>query len=148
MTQNHPGLVSIIVPARNEEANIEPLVRSLAAQREVREILIVDDQSEDRTREILEAMKAETPLLQVLAIDSLPEGWLGKTHAVAEGAGVACLHLGRSACVHGQWGFYACFSPRAVWRPAKGLMSHDVGCSVPPRFLSSCTQSTVEPTTE
>jgi chlorobactene glucosyltransferase len=86
MTQNHPGLVSIIVPARNEEANIERLVRSLAAQRGVREILIVDDQSEDRTREILEAMKAETPLLRVLPIDSLPEGWLGKTYAASVGA--------------------------------------------------------------
>ena len=49
MSQNYPGLVSIIVPARNEEANLECLVRSLAAQRGVREILIVDDQSEDRT---------------------------------------------------------------------------------------------------
>ena len=58
MSQNYPGLVSIIVPARNEEANLECLVRSLAAQRGVREILIVDDQSEDRTLEILEAMKA------------------------------------------------------------------------------------------
>jgi chlorobactene glucosyltransferase len=86
MSQNHPGLVSIIVPARNEEANIERLVRSLAGQRGVREILIVDDQSEDRTLEILEAMKAEVPLLRVLAIDSLPEGWLGKSYAASVGA--------------------------------------------------------------
>jgi chlorobactene glucosyltransferase len=86
MSQNHPGLVSIIVPARNEEANIERLVRSLAAQRDVREILIADDQSEDRTREILEAMKAEIALLRVLPIDSLPEGWVGKTYAASVGA--------------------------------------------------------------
>jgi chlorobactene glucosyltransferase len=86
MSQNHPGRVSIIVPARNEEANIERLVRSLAAQRGVQEILIVDDQSEDRTREILEAMKAEMPQLRVLPIDSLPEGWLGKTYAASVGA--------------------------------------------------------------
>jgi glycosyltransferase involved in cell wall biosynthesis len=86
MSQNHPGRVSIIVPARNEEANIERLVRSLATQRGVREILIVDDQSEDRTREVLEAMKAEMPQLRVLPIDSLPEGWLGKTYAASVGA--------------------------------------------------------------
>jgi chlorobactene glucosyltransferase len=86
MTHNHPGLVSVIVPARNEEANIERLVRSLAVQRGVREILVVDDQSEDRTREILEAMKAEIPLLRVLSIDALPEGWLGKTYAASVGA--------------------------------------------------------------
>jgi glycosyltransferase involved in cell wall biosynthesis len=86
MIQNHPDSVSIIVPARNEEANIERLVRSLAAQRGVREILIVDDQSEDRTLEILEALKAEIPLLRVLRIDSLPEGWLGKTYAASVAA--------------------------------------------------------------
>jgi chlorobactene glucosyltransferase len=86
MSQNHPGLVSIIVPARNEAANIERLVRSLAGQRGVREILIVDDQSEDRTLEILEALKAEIPLLRVLHIDSLPEGWLGKTYAASVAA--------------------------------------------------------------
>jgi chlorobactene glucosyltransferase len=86
MIQNQPGLVSIIVPVRNEEANIERLVPSLAGQRGVREILIVDDQSGDRTLEILEAMKAEAPLLRVLHIDSLPEGWLGKTYAVSIGA--------------------------------------------------------------
>ena len=86
MIQSHPGRVSVIVPARNEEANIERLVRSLARQGGVREILIVDDQSEDRTGEILESLKAETPLLRVWRIDSLPEGWLGKTYAVSVAA--------------------------------------------------------------
>jgi len=82
MTQTRPGLDSIIVPARNEEANIERVLRSLAGQPSVREILVVDDQSNDRTREILEGLEAETPLLRVLTIDALPEGWLGKTYAV------------------------------------------------------------------
>ena len=86
MTQNHPGRVSAIVPARNEEANIERLVRSLARQRGVKEILVVDDQSEDRTLGILEGMKAEMPLLRVWRIDSLPEGWLGKTYAASVAA--------------------------------------------------------------
>ena len=81
--------VSIIVPARNEEANIEHVVRSLAGQQGVREILVVDDNSEDRTRDILEVMKAEMPLLRVLRIDSLPEGWLGKTYAASVGASEA-----------------------------------------------------------
>jgi chlorobactene glucosyltransferase len=86
MSQNHTGRVSIIVPARNEEANIERMLRSLAGQRGVREILVVDDQSEDRTWEILEGLKAEMPLLRVWHIDSLPEGWLGKTYAVTVAA--------------------------------------------------------------
>jgi chlorobactene glucosyltransferase len=86
MSQNHPGLVSIIVPARNEAANVERLLRSLAGQRGVRETLLVDDQSEDQTGEIAEALKSEMPLLRVLHIKSLPEGWLGKTYAVTVAA--------------------------------------------------------------
>jgi len=86
MIQSHPALVSIIVPARNEAANIERLLRSLAGQQRVEEILVVDDQSEDRTLKILEAMQAEMPLLRVLHIDSLPEGWLGKTYAMTTAA--------------------------------------------------------------
>jgi glycosyltransferase involved in cell wall biosynthesis len=75
--------VSIIVPARNEEANLERVLRSLAGQRGVREILVVDDQSEDRTGEIAEALKSEMPFLRLLHIDSLPGGWLGKTYALS-----------------------------------------------------------------
>ena len=86
MSQNQPGLVSIIVPARNEAANIERLLRSLAGQQRVQEILVVDDQSEDRTGEIAEALKSEMPLLRVLHIKSLPEGWLGKAYAVTVAA--------------------------------------------------------------
>jgi glycosyltransferase involved in cell wall biosynthesis len=86
MTQNHPSPVSIIVPARNEAANIERVLRSLAGQQRVREILIVDDQSEDRTLEILEALRTEIPLLRILRIDSLPQGWLGKTYAASVAA--------------------------------------------------------------
>jgi len=89
MTESRFDQVSIIVPARNEAANIERLVRSLAAQRGVREILVVDDQSEDRTREILESLKSEAPLLRILSVESLPEGWLGKAYAVSLAAGAA-----------------------------------------------------------
>jgi glycosyltransferase involved in cell wall biosynthesis len=86
MSQNHTGRVSIIVPARNEEGNIERVLRSLVGQCDVREILIVDDQSEDRTREIVEGLEAEVPLLRVLHVDSLPQGWLGKTYALSVAA--------------------------------------------------------------
>jgi glycosyltransferase involved in cell wall biosynthesis len=86
MSHNRPALVSIIVPARNEEANIERLLASLRDQQRVREVLVVDDQSEDRTREILERVAARLPLLRVLTIDSLPEGWLGKSYAVSVAA--------------------------------------------------------------
>jgi chlorobactene glucosyltransferase len=81
--------VSVIIPARNEEANIARVVGSLATQRGVREILVVDDQSEDRTAEILAALEGEIPCLRTLRVEALPEGWLGKTHAMSEGARAA-----------------------------------------------------------
>jgi len=85
MTQNDKGSVSIIIPARNEEANIERVVRSIAPQPQVREIIVVDDASTDRTGEILAKLSREIPLLRTIRLDSLPEGWTGKSHA-ARGA--------------------------------------------------------------
>ncbi len=84
-----PDAVSVIIPARNEEQNIEQAVRSLLAQKGVREIVVVDDDSHDRTGEILAKLEKETPLLHSLRLNSLPEGWVGKNHAAAAGAGIA-----------------------------------------------------------
>ncbi len=64
-------------------------VESVAAQQGVAEILVVDDQSRDRTGAILEELKAGIPSLRVLRIESLPEGWVGKPHALAAGARLA-----------------------------------------------------------
>jgi chlorobactene glucosyltransferase len=85
--------VSAIIPARDEEANIERVVRTVAAQPDIAEILVVNDQSRDRTAEILERLRREVPPLRVLNADPLPEGWTGKAHAVATGARQA----------HGDW---------------------------------------------
>ncbi len=89
MSTSHQGRVSAIIPARNEEVNIARVVRSLAHQPGIWEILVVNDQSVDRTGEILAALEVEIPLLRTLRVESLPEGWLGKTHAVAKGARAA-----------------------------------------------------------
>jgi chlorobactene glucosyltransferase len=89
MSTSHQERVSVIIPARNEEVNIARMVRSLAGQQGIREILVVDDQSVDRTGDILAELKVEIPLLRTLRVESLPEGWLGKTHAVATGARAA-----------------------------------------------------------
>lgn len=86
MNANPIGPVSVIIPARNEAANIARVVRSLAGQEGVREILVVDDQSDDRTSEILRGLEAELPVLRSLRIESLPEGWLGKAFALTTGA--------------------------------------------------------------
>lgn len=77
--------VSILVPARDEEANIEACVRSALAQDHPEvEVVVVDDGSRDQTASILERLQAEHPgRLRVMTGDRQgpPEGWLGKPWA-------------------------------------------------------------------
>jgi glycosyltransferase involved in cell wall biosynthesis len=89
MPERDEGPVSVIIPARNEEGNIERALRSIAPQRYVREIVVVDDASTDRTGEILAGLCREIPLLRTIRLESLPEGWTGKTRAAAAGAELA-----------------------------------------------------------
>lgn len=92
--------VSIIVPARNEEAEIENCLRSLLAlDYNNYEVIAVNDRSADRTGEIMEEVAANPhpskipkrgpPRLQVIHHTELPPGWLGKTHAMWTGANAA-----------------------------------------------------------
>ncbi len=80
-------MVSVIVPACNEEDTIEPALRSLfALEYDNIEILVVNDRSTDNTAGVLHAIQKEHPQLQVLTITELPEGWLGKNNALHQGA--------------------------------------------------------------
>lgn len=79
--------LSIVVPARNEERQIEACVRSLLAQRYPNfEVIVVDDRSTDRTREILRRIAAQDFRLTIIDGDPLPAGWIGKPWALAQGA--------------------------------------------------------------
>lgn len=78
--------ISAVVPARNEELNIAECVRSLALQPEILEILVVNDQSTDRTVEIVRSLRPEIPQLSLLETSDLPSGWVGKNNAVWLGA--------------------------------------------------------------
>jgi glycosyltransferase involved in cell wall biosynthesis len=80
------GCVSAIVPARNEEAVIAACVESLAAQKEIGEVLVTDDQSSDRTAEIVRSLSSQYPNVRLLAVTELPPGWVGKNNAVWIGA--------------------------------------------------------------
>jgi glycosyltransferase involved in cell wall biosynthesis len=82
-------LISAIIPARNEEASIARAVESVAAQPEIGEVIVVNDQSTDRTAEILRELSQRIPKLTVLDAGDLPRGWVGKNHAVAVGAAAA-----------------------------------------------------------
>jgi glycosyltransferase involved in cell wall biosynthesis len=75
--------VSVIVPARNEEASLGACLESLVAQTGVTlEVIVVDDHSSDRTREIA----ASFADVRVIAAAPLPDGWTGKNNAVTAGA--------------------------------------------------------------
>jgi glycosyltransferase involved in cell wall biosynthesis len=88
--------VSIIVPARNEERDIEQsLIRLLQLDYDNYEVIAVNDRSTDRTGEIMEAVAKSLhphfsqraremghPSLVVIHHRELPPGWLGKTHAM------------------------------------------------------------------
>ncbi len=82
--------VSILVPARNEEANIARCINTLRAQDYAHyEILVLDDESSDRTGEIVTAIATEDPRVRLLRGAPLREGWAGKPHA--------CHQLSQSA---------------------------------------------------
>ncbi|MCI0536782.1 MAG: glycosyltransferase [Verrucomicrobiales bacterium] len=79
-------IITAIVPARNEEANIARCVESLAAQAEIGEIIVVNDESSDGTAAILAEFMERIPRLTVIESGGVPRGWLGKNHAVWLGA--------------------------------------------------------------
>jgi cellulose synthase/poly-beta-1,6-N-acetylglucosamine synthase-like glycosyltransferase len=82
--------VSIVVAARNEETHVASAARALLAQQAaVLEIVFVDDRSTDATGAILDGFAVEHPRLQVRHVATLPDGWLGKTHALQVGAAAA-----------------------------------------------------------
>ena len=82
-------MVSAIIPARNEEDSIARAVESVATQPEIMEIIVVDDQSTDRTAAILAELAERIPKLKILHTRALPPGWVGKNYAVTRAADVA-----------------------------------------------------------
>jgi glycosyltransferase involved in cell wall biosynthesis len=74
------------VPARNEEDVIASCVKALALQPEISEILVINDQSTDKTAEIVRGLMHEIPRLRLLETQGVPTGWIGKNNAVFLGA--------------------------------------------------------------
>ncbi len=77
------GKLSVLVPARNEEANIGACVESiLAAEPDgAIEVLVLDDGSTDRTASIVKAIALRDSRVRLASAPPLPEGWCGKQHA-------------------------------------------------------------------
>jgi glycosyltransferase involved in cell wall biosynthesis len=86
-TETLSPAISVIVPARNEEASLGACLESLVAQTDVSfEIIVVDDHSTDRTREIAEAFALQANAkTQVIEANALPNGWTGKNNAIISG---------------------------------------------------------------
>jgi glycosyltransferase involved in cell wall biosynthesis len=78
--------ITAIVPARDEEAMIAACVESLARQGEITEIVVVNDQSLDRTAAIVRNMATRIAKLQLLEAQEPPPGWVGKNNALTVGA--------------------------------------------------------------
>jgi glycosyltransferase involved in cell wall biosynthesis len=79
--------VSILIPVRNEEENIDELVLSLKAQEFLAspEIIFIDDSSTDRTAEKLNSAISGDARIKVINAPDLPENWLGKPWALQQG---------------------------------------------------------------
>jgi len=80
------GLVSVIIPARNERAVIETVVTSvLASAYRPIEVLVVDDRSTDDTAARVGELARRDPRLRLIAGEELPPGWYGKPWACLQG---------------------------------------------------------------
>lgn len=87
-------LISVCIPARNEEANLEACVRGVLASTGANlEVLVYDDQSTDETPEILARLCEADARVRRVDTLALPEGWNGKQHA--------CWRM--AAAARGRW---------------------------------------------
>lgn len=95
LTASDAPLVSILVPARNEQQRVlEPCIRSILAQDYGNfEVIAVNDRSTDNTGTILKTIARSDERLHVIEGDELPPGWLGKPYAMQQ-----ALHHAR-----GEW---------------------------------------------
>jgi len=80
--KKYKPLVSVLIPARNEEKNIGNLLSNLLKQdyRNI-EIIVFNDQSTDKTVEKIREFQDLDSRIKLINSDGLPEGWLGKNYA-------------------------------------------------------------------
>ncbi len=112
------ALISVCIPARNEERNIRACVEAVLSQDYPNfEVIVLDDRSTDSTHKILQQLAAEDDRLKVVSGSDLPSGWAGKPHALFQA----------SATARGEW---LCFI--------------DADTFLSPSTLSSCHTKAVE----
>lgn len=85
-TPDQLGSVSVIVPTLNEAQRIGPCLAGLSQQSyEVREVLVVDSQSQDGTPELVKGAQQYDPRFRLMTDDPLPPGWVGRPWALHTG---------------------------------------------------------------
>ncbi|GJQ27195.1 MAG: hypothetical protein HBSAPP02_22270 [Phycisphaerae bacterium] len=78
--------LTVVIAAHNEQERIEPCLRRLLAQNYGNlRVTVVNDRSDDRTRERVLGVMAQDPRVSLVDVSDLPAGWTGKTHALARG---------------------------------------------------------------
>jgi hypothetical protein len=74
--------ISVLIPARNEEASIAACVEAVLASRDVEiEVIVLDDHSDDRTADIVREIARKDSRVRLESAPPLPDGWCGKQHA-------------------------------------------------------------------
>lgn len=90
----NPPLISICIPARNEERNIRACVEAALGQDYPNvEVIVLDDRSTDSTPLILKNIALTDSRLRPIGGSDLPAGWAGKPHALFQA----------SANARGEW---------------------------------------------
>lgn len=84
--EKFPYKVSVLLPMRNEEKNVDELLLSLSQQTGIDsiEFLILDDHSTDSTKALAEKWVKRDPRFSVASGSDLPAGWIGKTWALQQ----------------------------------------------------------------
>jgi hypothetical protein len=112
--------MSVLVPARNEEARITPVIASiLESEGADFELIVADDNSTDRTAEIINGFAAKDPRVRLFQTPPMTEGWSGKTNA--------CYALSKQA-THDIFVFLdadVTVSPDALARIARYMTRHE-----------------------
>jgi chlorobactene glucosyltransferase len=138
----HQPKVSLLIPARNEQQNLELLLPTLVAQDYANlEIIVLNDHSTDRTLEIAQEYAARDARLHVIEGGVLLEGWLGKPNACRQLAEAATGEILVFTDADTLW------QPDAITLCVKAMQAtnSDAMCAWPQQILSGWFSSLVQP---
>ncbi|WP_146822904.1 glycosyltransferase [Alicyclobacillus suci] len=128
--------VSVVIAAKNEAARIGRTLDSLTSQAydgDI-EIVVVNDRSEDATGHVIDARANQDSRIRPVHITYLPSGWLGKNHALYQGAKVA----------NGEYILFAdadvYFYPDAIHRAMAYAVEHQIDhLTIAPKMIARTT---------